>query len=62
MSDLDQALQHLTKAVARLEAAARGSERPVANADVDAASTEAAAIVAARLDDAIARLDHLLES
>jgi len=63
MSELEEAARRLEEAVARLETAAgrRMSERkPPAKST--AGSGETAAIVAARLDDAILRLDRLLET
>ena len=58
---MEHAAERLEQAVAKLEAAARrNSERKPA---VKAASSgnDTAALVAERLDDAIARLDRLLE-
>ena len=62
MSDLAQAAHRLEQAVARLEAACQRSlERKPAARPV-AAPNETAATVAMRLDDAILRLDRLLEN
>jgi hypothetical protein len=63
MSELEEAARRLEEAVARLETAAtrRASERKPPTKG-NAGSGETAAIVAARLDDAILRLDRLLEN
>jgi len=62
MSELDQAAQRLEQAIARLEAvASRGGERR-ASAKSSPPSSDTVATVAARLDDAIIRIDRLLES
>lgn len=60
MSELEQAAQRLEQAVAKLEAAARrgGDRKPAAK---PGAAADTAALVAARLDEAILRLDRLLE-
>ncbi len=62
MAELEEAAGRLEQAVAKLETAARrtGDRRPAAKSSAN--SAEAAAIVAARLDDAILRLDRLLET
>ena len=62
MSDLEEAAQRLEEAVARLETAARkgGERKPGAKASADANDT--IALVAARLDETISRIDRLLES
>ena len=63
MKELEEAARRLEEAVARLETAAarRMSERkPPAKGN--GGSAETAALVAARLDDAILRLDRLLEN
>jgi hypothetical protein len=61
MNELEEAAQRLEEAVARLEMAARrnSDRKPAAKSSAGAAET--AALVAARLDDAILRLDRLLE-
>lgn len=61
MTDMERAAERLEQAVAKLEAAARrsGERKPVAKAS--SAASDAAAMVAERLDDAILRLDRLLE-
>ena len=61
MSDLEAATQRLEEAVARLETATRrsGERKPAAKAG--AGANETVALVAARLDQAILRLDRLLE-
>jgi hypothetical protein len=62
MTELEEAAQRLEQAVARLEAASRrgGDRKPASRPNP--ASGDAAATVAARLDDAILRIDRLLES
>lgn len=62
MSELEEATRRLEEAVARLETVAvrRTSERKPSSKS-NAGPAETAAIVAARLDDAILRLDRLLE-
>ncbi len=62
MEDLEQALQRLTQAVAKLEGAMRGGDGAKSSAKAAAAPIETPAMVAARLDDAIARIDRLLET
>jgi hypothetical protein len=63
MSDLAQAAHRLEQAVARLEAAChRSLERKPAAAKPAMAANETAAMVAMRLDEAILRLDRLLEN
>jgi len=59
--ELEEATTRLEQAVAKLETAARrsGDRKPATKSGAN--SAEAAAIVAARLDDAILRLDRLLE-
>jgi hypothetical protein len=61
MTELEQAAQRLEEAVARLEAASRrvGDRKQPAKANT--VSADAALTVAARLDDAILRIDRLLE-
>ena len=61
MTELEEAAQRLEQAVARLEAASRrvGDRKP---AKPNASPGEMTATVAARLDDAILRIDRLLES
>jgi len=62
MTELEQAAQRLEQAVARLEAASRrvADRKPVAKPNP--ALVETTALVAARLNDAILRIDRLLES
>lgn len=62
MTELEEAAQRLEQAVARLEAASRrgGDRKPTAKPNT--VPGDAAATVAARLDDAILRIDRLLES
>ena len=62
MSELEEAAQRLEEAVARLETAARrsGERKPAAKPSTSA--NETVTLVAARLDQAILRLDRLLES
>jgi len=57
MSELDDALARLERAVARLEAAAGPGQR----ADDDRRVTEAKAAIAGRLDAALAKLARLLD-
>jgi hypothetical protein len=61
MNDLEEAAQRLEEAVARLETAARRNSDRKPSAKSNAGTAETVAIVAARLDDAILRLDRLLE-
>jgi len=61
MNELEEAAQRLEQAVARLETAARRNSDRRASAKTGASATDTVAIVAARLDDAILRLDRLLE-
>ena len=64
MSKLEQATRRLEQAVTRLESATRrddGKVVPPARGK-HAAAGDTATLVAARLDDAIARLDRLLDS
>jgi hypothetical protein len=62
MNELEQAAQRLEQAVARLEAASRrvGDRKPPPTAG--ALPSDTAIDVAARLDDAILRIDRILES
>lgn len=62
MSDLAQAAHRLEQAVARLEAACHRSLERKPAARPAAAANDTAAMVAMRLDDAILRLDRLLEN
>lgn len=62
MTELEQAAQRLEQAVARLEAASRRSGERKPAAKPGAAPNDTAAMVAMRLDDAILRLDRLLEN
>jgi hypothetical protein len=62
MSELEQATRRLEQAVARLEAASRHPVERKPAAKSAGASAETAAMVAIRLDEAILRLDRLLES
>ena len=62
MTELEQAAQRLEQAVTRLEAASRRVGDRKAPAKASAVSADAAISVAARLDDAILRIDRLLES
>jgi hypothetical protein len=62
MTELELAAQRLEQAVARLEAASRRSGDRKAPARTSGPSSDTAGIVAARLDDAIVRIDRLLES
>ncbi len=62
MNELEQAAHRLEQAVARLEAASRRSSERKPAAKPGAAPNETASLVAARLDDAILRLDRLLEN
>jgi hypothetical protein len=60
MNEFEEAAQRLEQAVARLETAVRRTGgKSSTKSSVGAAET--AALVAARLDDAILRLDRLLE-
>ena len=61
MSDLEASTQRLEEAVARLETAARRSVERKPATKVGAGANETVALVAARLDQAILRLDRLLE-
>lgn len=61
MNELEEAAQRLEQAVARLETAARRNSDRKASAKSSVGAAETVAIVAARLDDAILRLDRLLE-
>ena len=61
MNELEEAAQRLEQAVARLETAARRNSDRRASAKAGASASDTVAIVAARLDDAILRLDRLLE-
>jgi len=62
MTELEQAAERLEQAVARLEAiSSRLGERKPSTKPA-AAPSDTAITVAARLDDAIARIDRLLES
>ena len=61
MNELEEAAQRLEEAVARLETAARRNSDRKPAAKSGAGVVETAALVAARLDDAILRLDRLLE-
>jgi len=64
MSKLEQATRHLEQAVTRLESAARRGDGKASAAPAKshhATSGDTATLVAARLDDAIARLDRLLD-
>lgn len=64
MSRLEQATRRLEQAVARLESAARGGDGKSAAPTVrgnHAGAGDTTMLVAARLDDAIARLDRLLD-
>jgi hypothetical protein len=62
MTELEQAAQRLEQAISRLEVASRrvGDRKPPPR--TSALPTDTAATVAARLDDAILRIDRLLES
>jgi len=62
MSDLEEAAQRLEEAVARLETASRrgGERKPGAKAAAEPNDT--VALVAARLDETISRIDRLLET
>ena len=62
MNELEEAAQRLEEAVARLETVARrsGERKPAAKTGTGA--NETVTLVAARLDQAILRLDRLLES
>jgi len=62
MSELAEAAQRLEQAVARLEAASRRSGERKPPAKPSPALNETAAMVAMRLDEAILRIDRLLES
>jgi len=62
MSDLAQATHRLEQAVARLEAACHRSLERKPTVKPAAAPSETAAMVAMRLDEAILRLDRLLEN
>jgi CAP N-terminal conserved motif len=62
MNELEQAAQRLEQAVTRLEAASRRSGDRKPGAKPGAASNDTAATVAVRLDEAILRLDRLLEN
>lgn len=62
MSRLEQATRRLEQAVTRLESAARRGDGKAYPAPMKGRSGDTATLVAARLDDAIARLDRLLES
>jgi len=66
MSRLEQATRRLEQAVTRLEnAPRRGGDGKAASAPAKGrhpGSGDTATLVAARLDDAIARLDRLLDS
>ena len=57
MSDLANALARLERAMARLEAAARAPRKPS-----DEQLAAAAAEIAGRVDAALEKLDHLLET
>jgi hypothetical protein len=57
MSELDDAITRLERAVARLEAAAD----PARRAGEDGRAAEVAATVAGRIDAALAKLGQLLE-
>jgi hypothetical protein len=63
MGDMDQAAQRLEQAVARLEAASkRAADVKMTAAPSDnAALVDATTLVAARLEQAISRIDRLLE-
>ena len=62
MSDLDEAARKLDLAVQRLEAASkRTAETKLASPASAAAPAETTAAVAARLEEAILRIDRLLE-
>lgn len=62
MSDLDDAAQRLEQAVQRLEAASkRLSGKAAAKGSASPALAETTAMVAARLEEAILRIDRLLE-
>lgn len=62
MTELEEAAQRLEQAVARLEAASRrgGDRKPAVKPNT--MPGDAVATVATRLDDAILRIDRLLES
>jgi len=61
MSELEQAAERLERAVAKLEAASRRVGDHRQGAKPETATAETAAMVAIRLDEAILRLDRLLE-
>ena len=61
MSEMEHAAERLEQAVAKLEAAARRSSERKPAAKAASAGADTVALVAERLDDAIARLDRLLE-
>ena len=62
MSNLAEAAQRLEQAVARLEAATRRSGERKPSAKAGPAAGESAAMIAMRLDEAILRIDRLLEN
>jgi hypothetical protein len=62
MNELEQAAQRLEQAVTRLEAASRRVGDRKTPPKANAIPSDAAISVAARLDDAILRIDRLLES
>jgi outer membrane murein-binding lipoprotein Lpp len=62
MNELEQATRRLEQAVARLETASRQTVEHKPAAKSTGATAETAAMVAIRLDEAIQRLDRLLES
>ncbi len=62
MGEMDQAAQRLEQAVARLEAASkRAATEKTAPPSDNSALVDATALVAARLEQAISRIDRLLE-
>jgi hypothetical protein len=61
MSEMDQAAERLERAVAKLEAAARRNSDRKSAAKAGGPASDTTAIVAERLDEAILRLDRLLE-
>ncbi len=61
MSDLKQAAERLDQAVAKLEAASRRLGDGNRAAKSKSGSSDNTAVVAARLDEAILRIDRLLE-
>jgi hypothetical protein len=62
MTELEQAAERLEQAISRLEAASRRVTERKPPTKAAAPADDTAAAIASRLDDAILRIDRLLEN